>query len=181
MPFAEEALQEVREITAGALGMSREDMKAAEGQTFYLRIFSRFLQQMGDPDWAGQSRFADAYRRWSNRKELDRLIGEWTGTREVDEVMAALQAEGVAATPCADTEARYFNPHLQDRENIVNVEHPVTGVDFVPNVVCNLSETPGEIRRPAPLLGEHNDYVFGELLGLPREEIDRMIDRKIIY
>jgi crotonobetainyl-CoA:carnitine CoA-transferase CaiB-like acyl-CoA transferase len=48
-------------------------------------------------------------------------------------------------------------------------------------VVCNLSETPGEIRRPAPLLGEHNNYVFGELLGLSEEEIETLVEKKVIY
>jgi crotonobetainyl-CoA:carnitine CoA-transferase CaiB-like acyl-CoA transferase len=95
--------------------------------------------------------------------------------------METLQAAGVAASPCADTEDRYFDPHFQEREIIVTVEHPATGVDFVPKVVCNLSETPGEIRRPAPLLGEHNDYVFGELLGLSTDEIEGLVEQKVIY
>jgi crotonobetainyl-CoA:carnitine CoA-transferase CaiB-like acyl-CoA transferase len=95
--------------------------------------------------------------------------------------METLQAAGVAAAPCADTEDRYFDPHFQEREIIVNVEHPSTGVDFVPKVVCNLSETPGEIRRPAPLLGEHNNYVYGELLGLSEDEIEALVERKVIY
>ncbi len=95
--------------------------------------------------------------------------------------MEVLQNAGVAAAPCADTEDRFSDPHFQERRNIVNIEHPVTGLDFVPNVVCNLSETPGEVRRPAPMLGEHNHYVFGELLGLPRDTIERYIEEKIIY
>jgi crotonobetainyl-CoA:carnitine CoA-transferase CaiB-like acyl-CoA transferase len=140
-----------------------------------------FCRAIGNPSWVQAEAFADNYKRMANRKELDRLIGEWTLQKEADEVMELLQNEGVAAVPCADTEARFFNPHFQERENIVNVEHPVTGVDFVPNVVCNLSETPGEIRRAAPMLGEHNDYVFGELLGLPQGEIDRLVQEKIIY
>jgi crotonobetainyl-CoA:carnitine CoA-transferase CaiB-like acyl-CoA transferase len=54
-------------------------------------------------------------------------------------------------------------------------------VDFVPKVVCNLSETPGEIRRPAPLLGEHNNYVYGELLGLSGDEIAELVQKKVIF
>ena len=74
-----------------------------------------------------------------------------------------------------------FYPHFQERNIIVNVAHPATGVDFVPKVVCSLSDTPGTIRRPAPMLGEHNNYVFKELLGLPEEEIEELIRKKIIY
>jgi len=140
-----------------------------------------FCKAIGDPPWTKREEFADGYRRSLNRKELDRLIGEWTTGKTPNEVMEILQKAGVATAPCADTEDRFLDPHFQERQNIVNVEHSVTGVDFVPNVVCKLSETPGEIRRPAPLLGEHNDYVFGELLGLSKDEIDRFIQEKIIF
>ena len=112
---------------------------------------------------------------------LDERIAAWTADKTSPDVMALLLAAGVAAAPCADTEERYFDPHFQERAVIVNVEHPVTGVDFGPKVVCNLSETPGEIRRPAPLLGEHNPYVFGELLGISEEEMQDLTQREIIY
>jgi len=140
-----------------------------------------FCRAIGNPPWTKRDEFVDGYKRSLNRKELDRLIGEWTIGRTPYEVMEILQKAGVAAAPCADTEDRYFDPHFQERKIIVDVEHPATGVDFVPNVVCNLSETPGAIRRPAPLLGEHNDYVFGELLGLPKDEIEKLIQEKVIF
>ncbi len=140
-----------------------------------------FCRAIGNPSWIQKEDFADNYKRSLNRKELDKLIGEWTRKKTPYEVMEILQKEGVAAAPCADTEDRFSDPHFSERQNIVNIEHPVTGVDFVPNVVCNLSETPGEIRRPAPMLGEHNEYVFGELLGLSKEKIESYIEEKIIY
>jgi benzylsuccinate CoA-transferase BbsF subunit len=140
-----------------------------------------FCSALGDPSWIKEDDFSDAHKREVNRKKLDQLIGEWTITKTPYEVMEILQNAGVAAAPCADTEDRFSDPHLQERQNIVNIEHPVTGLDFVPNVVCNLSETPGEIRRPAPMLGEHNNYVYGELLGLPKEKIKQYIEDKIIY
>lgn len=140
-----------------------------------------FCKAIGNPPWTKKEKFADGYKRSLNRKELDKLIGEWTIEKTPNETMDILQKAGVAAAPCADTETRYFDPHFQERNIIVDIEHAVTGVDFVPNVICNLSETPGEIRRPAPLLGEHNDYVFGELLGLSKDEIEGLVKKKIIY
>ena len=140
-----------------------------------------FCRAIGNPSWIQKEVFADNYKRSLNRIELDKLIGEWTREKTPYEVMEILQKEGVAAAPCADTEDRFSDPHFSERQNIVNIEHPVTGVDFVPNVVCNLSKTPGEIRRPAPMLGEHNEYVFGELLGLSKEKIDRYVKEKILY
>jgi len=143
--------------------------------------WANFCVAIGNPAWTKNSEFADHYRRLSNRGELDKLIGAWTVEKTPNEAMEILQKAGVAAVPCADTEDRFYDPHLQERQNIVNVDHPVTGVDFVPNVVCNLSETPGQIRRPAPMLGEHNDYVFGELAGLPKEKIEMLIKDEVIF
>jgi len=140
-----------------------------------------FCSALGDPSWTREDDFADNHKRQMNQKKLDQLIGEWTIKRTPYEVMEILQNAGVAAAPCADTEDRFSDPHLQERQNIVNIEHPVTGLDFVPNVVCNLSETPGKIRRPAPMLGEHNHYVYGEILGVPKETIEKYIEEKIIY
>jgi benzylsuccinate CoA-transferase BbsF subunit len=143
--------------------------------------WKRFCRAIGSPEWAQKAEYADHFKRMENRKALDEHIAAWTANKTPQEVMALLQEAGVAATPCEDTEERYFDPHFQEREVIVTVEHPVTGVDFVPKVVCNLSETPGEIRRPAPLLGEHNPYVFGELLGKSEEEIQDLVQREVIY
>ena len=140
-----------------------------------------FCQAIDEPDWTRSMDFADSHKRALNHKALDAKIAAWTAERTPAEVMEILQGAGVAAAPCADTEDRYFDPHFQERGIIVNVEHPVTGVDFVPKVVCNLSATPGEIRRPAPLLGEHNRYVYGELLGLSDDEIEGLVEQKIIY
>jgi len=140
-----------------------------------------FCRVLGDPDWTKNDAFADSYNRMENRKELDSRIAAWTADKTPQEIMEVLQNAGVAAVPCADTEELYFDPHFQERKVIFNVEHPVTGVDFIPKVVCNLSETPGSIRRPAPLLGEHNQYVFGRLLGKSEAEIEDLVQRKIIH
>lgn len=140
-----------------------------------------FCKAIGDPPWTKKEEFANDDKRSANRKQLDRWISEWTITKAPHEVMEILQKAGVAATPCEDTEDRFLDPHFQERQILIDVEHPATGVDWVPNVICKLSETPGGIRRPAPLLGEHNEYVFGELLGLSQEEIEKLVQDKVIF
>jgi benzylsuccinate CoA-transferase BbsF subunit len=143
--------------------------------------WENFCRAIGNPPWTLQSEFADSFRRLQHREKLDQHIRDWTRTKSPYEIMELLQRFDVAAAPCADTEDRFTDPHLEYRQNIVNIEHPATGLDFIPNVVCKLSETPGAIRRPAPMLGEHNSYVFGEILGLPPGTIQDYIDRKIFY
>jgi benzylsuccinate CoA-transferase BbsF subunit len=143
--------------------------------------WGNFCRAIGSPPWTLQNEFADSYKRRQHREKLDQHIGQWTKTKTPYEIMELLQSVDVAAAPCADTEDRFTDPHFQFRQNIVNIEHPATGLDFIPNVVCKLSETPGTIRRPAPMLGEHNEYVFGEILGLPQDTIQSYIDKKILY
>ncbi len=140
-----------------------------------------FCQVIGNPPWTDMEEFSDGYKRAMNRKELDRKISEWTITHTPNEVMEILQNVEVAAAPCEDTEDRFLDPHFQERQILIDVEHPATGVDWIPNVICRMSETPGAIRRPAPRLGEHNHYVFGELLGLTLEDIERLIADKTIF
>lgn len=133
-----------------------------------------FCEAMGNPPWTFQEKFADKYKRLQNRSELDSLVSQWTLNHTHYEVTDLLQRAGAAAAPLLDTEERFFDPHFQKRRVYLEVEHPATGMDWVAGIPWKLSETPGEIRCPSPLLGQHNRYVFGELLGMSEEEISRI-------
>lgn len=136
---------------------------------------------MGDPAWTREARFADSFQRQNHRQEMDRLITEWTSRRTYYEATEVLQQHGVAAAPCLDTEGRFFDPHLQDRKTYLEVEHPATGTDFIANSAWAMSDNPTEIRFRSPLLGEHNSYVFRELLRLSDEEIAQLEAEKVIH
>ena len=140
-----------------------------------------FCQAIGNPPWTKDGEFADRFSRQRNEQELDRLVTEWTVNHDYYEVTEILQRAGVAAAPCLDTEGRFFDPHLQARQTYMEVEHPATGVDWVANSAWRLSENPTEIRRRSPLLGEHNSYVFKELLGMTDDEIAHLESEKVIY
>jgi len=138
-------------------------------------------EAMGNPPWTKDEKFADKYSRLRNQEELDKLINEWTANYPYYEVMELLQKHGVAAVPCLDTEGRFFDPHLQERQTYLEVEHPTTGVDFIANTAWRLSDNPTEIRHRSPLLGEHNSYVLKDLLGISDEEIAQLTEEKVIY
>jgi benzylsuccinate CoA-transferase BbsF subunit len=138
-------------------------------------------QAMGNPEWARDERFSDSYSRWKNQEHLDRLIGQWTINYSHYEVMELLQASGVAAMPSFSAEELFTNTHLREREVATEVEHPVMGKQVVLNPPWKLSATPAKIERASPLLGEHNEYVFGKLLGMPKQEITQLIEEKVIY
>ena len=69
----------------------------------------------------------------------------------------------------------FSDPHLKQRGFAEEVTHPVIGRRKVINVPWRFSTTPPQVTSYAPLLGEHNEYVFGELLGMPQEEIQRLV------
>ena len=140
-----------------------------------------FCDAIGNPPWAEDARFSDGSNRLRNQDELDKLVSGWTLEFTYYEVMDILQKAGVAAAPCLDLTERFSDPHFEERETHLQVEHSATGVDIIAGIPFKLSETPGAVRRPAPLLGEHNEHVFGKLLGKTGEEIAQLIEDKVIY
>jgi len=126
-------------------------------------------------------RFADASSRWQNQEALDRLIGEWTSSRSQDEVTQALQKVGVAAMPVLDGPALVQDPHLRERGVLQPLDHPAIGEKLTLSPPWRFSRTSVQIRRPGPLLGEHNQYVLGELLGMSSEEIEKLVTEEVVY
>ncbi|MER3426116.1 MAG: carnitine dehydratase [Thermoleophilia bacterium] len=138
------------------------------------------VNAMGSPEWGLDPRFATVMGRLANREALDRLVGEWTRQYTRYEVTERLQAAGIAAAPLLDHQARYFDPHFRERGVYVEVEHPILGSEPIYSLPWKADGTRGRLRR-APLLGEHNEYVFCRILGLSKEEFDRLVAEKVIY
>ena len=137
-------------------------------------------QAMGNPDWTRHEMFSDGHSRLRNCEQLDRHVSDWTSNLTHYEVTDILQQAGVAAAPCLDVEDRYFDPHLQERKTSIDFPHPASGNDVIPGITFKMSQTPCEVRLPAPIMGQHNDYVFHELLSISHEDIDRLISEKVI-
>jgi len=140
-----------------------------------------FCRALGDPDWTGDPRFADEYHRLRHVHDLDRHVSAWTRQNSPQEVMELLQGHSVAAMPVMNIEDQFLDPHFQERQAYVEIEHPHVGIEWLYGMPWLLSDTPGSVRAAAPLLGEHNEYVFRELLGLPIDEIERLQERQVIY
>ena len=140
-----------------------------------------FCEAIGNPPWTKDDRFADRLSRLRNQEALDKFISQWTINYTHYEVMEILQKAGVAAMPCLDSGERYFDPHFRGRQVYIDYESPTIGVDIIVGMPWKMSDTPGGIQRPAPNVGEHNDYVFGKLLGLPKEEINKLTEEKVLY
>jgi len=140
-----------------------------------------FCKTIGSAGLSQDKRFNNADNRYQNREQLDKLIGEWTSKYTHYEVTKILQKAGIAAMPCFSAEELYKDPHLKERGLYVEMEHAETGKEVLLGPPWKLSETPAKVTSAAPLLGQHNQYVFGEILGMSDEEIEMLMREEVIY
>ncbi len=131
--------------------------------------FGRLAEALGQPELARDPRFAKAAARKRNEAELDRIVGAWTRERDRDWMAGELLAAGVAAAPSRDARDLYADSHLRHRGAFVKVDHPEWGPLELVAPPFRFDGREPTLRR-APLLGEHNDEILGDLLGLTAEE-----------
>jgi len=144
----------------------------------------RTLAGVIENDGAGltdDARFADRSSRWINRRELDVRIAAWTRSLTPQQVTERLQTAGVAAMPVMNIADQFADPHLNARETYVEIDHPHVGAEMVYGVPWRFSDTPGTVRAPAPFLGQHNEYVLQQLLGMDETRVDELVVQQVVY
>lgn len=137
-------------------------------------------EAMAHPDWMDDDRFSDQLKRWNHQDEMDEWISAWTRPQSHIELMHLLQKAGVPAGAVVNAPELVSDPHLSDRGFFWEIEHPEAGKHRYCGLPIKLSKTPAGSKRPAPCLGEHNEQVLGEILGLSEEEIKGLEEEKII-
>jgi CoA:oxalate CoA-transferase len=91
-----------------------------------------------------------------------------------------MDRERVANSPILNIQQVVDDPHLNERGYFVEVKHPIIGKAKIPGVPFQLSETPGEVERPSPLVGEHNELILRKYLGIGREEVKKLKEEGVI-
>ena len=138
-------------------------------------------EAMGNPEWASDEGFSTPERRRQEQGRLDALIEAWTMNQEPFALMEYLQARGVAAAPSFTGEDLYSNRHLQQRGSIVEMTHPRIGSRKTIAPPWTMSELPHGNLRTAPMMGEGNSYVLGELLGMEESEIVSLEEAGVVF
>jgi len=135
---------------------------------------------MGTP-LAEDARFARLTDRLANEDALDQVLGAWTRERDAFDVERLLQAAGVPASAVRRPKERIDCDPSTDAWGLwPTAEHDVIGRVRVDGLGVHLSEDDWEISQGAPLLGQHNKGVFGDLLGLSSEELDSLHEAGVI-
>lgn len=125
---------------------------------------------IGSPNWAEQAEYSNIDSRIANKEALDQQLNEWTNQFTATTAARILQKAGVPASAVMNAEDLYHDVHLRSRpEGIVQIDHPEFGFTEHQGLNVHLSETPGTSTKPAPAMGEHNQYVFEEVLGFSKK------------
>lgn len=144
-------------------------------------VFGRLCAAMGRPELAQDERYVNHVARGRHQEELDALIGEWTAALTIAELEDKMIAAGVPAGRLYRPQDMLDDPHFAARDAIISLPHPRWGELKMQNVFPKLSATPGSVRRRAPeTIGQDNDDVYGELLGLDAAALADLKARNII-
>ena len=138
--------------------------------------WEKFCTILGNPLWTRDEKFSDILSRSKNCDELDGFIEEWTQECDPYEIMHLLQRESIPCGPVMSEEDALSDPHLKERDFFLELSHPEAGTHSHPGFIWKMSQTPPVAGRPAPCLGEHNDYVYRVLLGKSEEEIRQLTE-----
>ena len=143
------------------------------------RMFHALLRTIGHEELIEDPRLADADRYADIADELNGMVEEWTMQHTKHEAMRILGELGIPCSACLNAEDIYSDPHLLEREMIVTIDHPKRGEFPMPGCPVKLSDSPVKVTA-APLLGQHNDEVYGELLGYDDERIEPLRGQAVI-
>jgi crotonobetainyl-CoA:carnitine CoA-transferase CaiB-like acyl-CoA transferase len=123
----------------------------------------RVFRAIDRPDMIDDARFRTNTDRVRHMEECDGAVAEFIAQRTLDENMAVFEAAEVTATPVYEIDQLVMDPHVQQREVLVEVPDEEAGSILMHNVIPRLSGTPGKLRHPAPRLGQHTADVLKDI------------------
>ena len=133
-----------------------------------------FCRVVGE-DWVRDERFKDALSRHKHQDELEPLVESWTVRHDHYEVMHLLQKEGIAAGPILDDALLFQDPHLAEREFFIEESQEEVGTHLYPGFITRMRNAPLGVRRGPVRLGEHNEYVYKEILGISDAKYEELV------
>lgn len=151
---------------------------AADGYLFLAAaadsMWARLTAVMGRPDLTNDTRFNSRAKRVENVDAVDEIVGQWLAPKAVKEAVSELRSAGVPVGPVYTIPQVVADPHVQARGMIRYAQHPLIGRLPVPGSALKLSDSKPEEPLPPPLLGQHNQEIFGQLLNLSEQDISQL-------
>ncbi len=138
------------------------------------------VRAMHQPDWATAVEFEHTAGRIEQLDVIHEKLAEWTAGFDDRELAERLQREGVAAAPVLNVADLLEDPHYRERKTFITVHHPLGFDETIYGGYVKMSRTPAHV-EPGPAIGQDNDFVFKEILGLSEKRYRDLIERKVIY
>jgi len=153
-----------------------EDFETKDGEILVINagtdsLWKKLAQCMGQPELLSDPRFDNTVNRIMNQNDLYEIMAEWVKELTAEEGLNILDAAGVPADIIRNIEDLVNEPHMREREAIVEVDDPQKGRVLVPGVFPKLKNSPGKIRFLGAKLGEFNHEIYHDLLGIPLEKL----------
>lgn len=143
------------------------------------KIFARLANLLGEPSLA-DGKWGKVKDRVRQRSEVDEWVSRWTEKHTLKELMELCEGHDVPYGPVNSIAEIFEDPQYKARENITLFKDPRIGEIAMPNVCPRLSETPGSIKWLGPTLGEHNDEIYRDLLGMSEYELAALKEKGVI-
>ena len=140
----------------------------------------RFCRAIGRPQWASDPGYATKQQRWNKKYILLEEIEKITMQHTVAEVGDMMDKGPVAHSRIMNIKEVVEDPHLKERGYFVEVEHPIIGKAKIPGMPFKMSETPGTVDRPSPLVGEHNELILSKYLNFSADDIRRLKEKNVL-
>ncbi|MFN0147425.1 MAG: CaiB/BaiF CoA transferase family protein [Dehalococcoidia bacterium] len=144
------------------------------------RAFERLCEAMGQPELRTDERFTPRRNLQKNQEAIHAILGKWVSERTLADCQRTLDEFGCPAVKVYTAADIAADPQYAARDQLLSVESLAYGQTLQPGIVPRLTDTPGRVPHRAPSLGEHNDDVFGGILGLSPEEIAGLRSRAVI-
>ncbi|MEE8399213.1 MAG: CoA transferase [Desulfobacterales bacterium] len=160
--------------------------KCTDGYVFIATImdslWKRLARAIGHEELLDDPDLHNDLQRFENRDKVDPLVAEWTANRSVDEVIVAMEDARIPCAKYLELDEVSKDPHVQARNMIEYIDMEEPGLENLPicGIPIKLSKTPGSVETRAPRVGEHNNDIFGDLLGYSESFIADLKDQGVI-
>lgn len=143
-------------------------------------LWAKFCELIGKPEWVEKEEYKSNSSRTANQPALKADLTPIFAEKTTKEWIIELKAIGVPVGPINTVADVIEDPSIQARDMIVTVDHPVAGPIQMPGLPIKLSDTPGEVNIPAPVLGADNDEILSTMLGMSADEIAELKEKEVI-
>lgn len=144
------------------------------------KLWKQLVTAMNREDLLTDKKFRKYLARIQNQDELYKLIGDWVKSKTTEEVMEILEKEGVPCEKVNSIADLASDPHMLDREAVLEFTDPDYGKVLIPGIVPKLKNFPGRVKFLGAKLGEYNQEIYQKFLGLTTEEINKLKEKEII-